>query len=99
MGLRLQEAGVWDRHAELSLQGGEGFLIRSFGEALLVVNGEAVARARLRGGDLIEVGAARLRFGFTETHQRVFRIRELSSWIAIGLLCLVQLILVYWVLP
>ena len=98
-GLRLEEEGVWDQHAELSLQARDSFMMRACGEALLIVNGRAVAESRLRSGDLVEVGGARLRFGFTETQQRRFRLRERASWVAIGLLCLVQLLLIYRLLP
>jgi len=98
-GLRLKQTGVWEEHAELRLQAGDGFFIRCCGQALLVVNGRSMSESRLRNGDLLELGGASLRFGFTETHQRRFRIRERCSWIGIGLLCLGQLILVYLVLP
>jgi hypothetical protein len=98
-GVRLEDAGIWEEHAELQFEAGEGFVARSCGEALLVVNGRAAPKARLRNGDLIELGEARLRFGFSEAKQRGFRLRERAHWVAIALLCLVQLVLVYFVLP
>jgi hypothetical protein len=98
-GLRLEQAGVWEEHAELRLKVGEGFFVRSCSEALVVLNNQAVSESRLRNGDLLELGGACLRFGFTDTLQRHFRLRERVSWTAIGLLCLGQLVLVYLVLP
>jgi hypothetical protein len=97
--VQLHEDGVWDEHAELRLELGRGLVARSIGDALLVVNGQAVSEARLRAGDLVDLGGARLRLDLAATRQRTFRLRESATWLAIGLLCLGQLILVHWVLP
>ena len=55
-----------------------------------------VRQASLRNGDLIELGAVQLQFGLSPTRHRSLRLREVLTWIALGLLCLGQVALIYW---
>jgi predicted component of type VI protein secretion system len=95
----LPQPGVWDRHFALELACPPGIAVRAASEALLMVNGSAVREARLRNGDVLELGAARLQFGLAETRQRTFRLREWSTWAGVLLLCLLQLLLIGCFLP
>jgi len=93
--LCLEESGVWDRHLELDLQPREGITLTVAPEARATVNGQSVQTTRLRNGDLIEIGAVRLRFGLTATRQRDLRFREGLTWLAWAALCAAQIGLLY----
>lgn len=95
----LEEPGVWERHATLSLDAAGAFWIRAESQAMVVVNGVSMPEVELRSGDILDLGSASLRFGFGPTRQRSFRVREWSTWIAVALLCLGQIALVYLAMP
>jgi predicted component of type VI protein secretion system len=95
----IEGAGVWARHATLELDLKEGFRIRVEPPALLSVNGSAVNETRLRNGDLVDLGAARIRFNLSEIRCRSFHGREAATWLAIGLLGVAQLLLIHLVFP
>jgi len=78
--LRLEEPGVWDQHLELDLVKAEGFVLTRQGQALATVNGEAFDRRVLRNGDLIEMGALKLRFWLAESRQKGLWLREWVVW-------------------
>ena len=96
--LRLEEDGVWDQHCVLSFDPAEGFILTAQPEALLTVNREPARRARLRNGDAIEMGSARLQFWLNEIPQRSQRLREGFVWTLIVAICLTEVGLVYWLL-
>jgi predicted component of type VI protein secretion system len=98
-GWAIEGAGVWARHATLTLDTREGFHIRSEPPALLAVNGSPVTEARLRNGDNLDLGAARVRFSLSDIQCRSYRAREAATWLAIALLTMGQIALVYCVLP
>src|SRR5947207_12757466 len=80
---QLGEAGVWDQHFQIELNPAQGFLIRVQPNAIVTVNGQAVQEARLRNGDVIEIGSLKLRFSLSETQQSGLRWREGLTWAAI----------------
>ena len=90
----LDEPGVWDRHCEIELSG-EDLIVRALPNALVLVNDQKVDQTPLRNGDLITLGAARLRFGFSPVHQHGQRTRETLTWLALAALCFAQIALVY----
>jgi hypothetical protein len=94
-GLTVQGDGVWDRHAEIAFQAGEGFLLEPSQGALVSVNGERVARTRLRNGDLIECGSVKLRFWLAPLPQQGLGWRETLTWLGLAALLLLQLGLIY----
>jgi predicted component of type VI protein secretion system len=96
--LRLEEDGVWDQHCELKFDRAEGFILTAQPEALLAVNHEPVRSARLRNGDRIELGSARLQFWLNEIPQRGQRLREGLVWTLVVAICLTEVALVYWLL-
>jgi hypothetical protein len=96
--LVLDDDGVWDRHLEIDLRADQGAVLTASAEALTLVNGLRVHQTVLRNGDLIELGAARLRFGLSPTRQRSLRLRETLTWVALVTLCLAQVALIYWLL-
>ena len=94
--LMIEEPGVWDRHCEVAFDQKQGFVLSSVGAALVVVNGQTLAEsARLRNGDIIEVGACRLQFWLGETIQQGSRLREMLVWVGIALVTLAQVFLIY----
>ena len=64
--------------------------------ALLTVNHAPAQTVRLRNGDTIELGSARLQFWLAQGPQRGLRLREWIVWLLIAAICLGQVALVYW---
>ncbi|MBI2924413.1 MAG: FHA domain-containing protein [Verrucomicrobia bacterium] len=96
--LPVQEDGVWERHCELSFQSPHGFQLTVQPQALATVNGQPFETGRLCNGDLIEIGALKLRFWLAETRQHSLRLREALTWLALAALALGQVALIYWLL-
>ena len=76
------EPGVWDHHATVRFERGDGFFIEAEGEALMMVNREAVQRARLRNGDQIELGGAVLQMWLDASPQKGLTFLEWLVWLA-----------------
>jgi hypothetical protein len=93
--LRLEEAGVWDRHLRLQVNAREGIVAEVLPGALATINGKLFDRNVLRNGDLIEVGAARLQFWLGPTRQRTFLTREYLTWLVLAGVCAAQIALIY----
>jgi len=96
--LRLQEEGVWENHLQIHLRSREGFLLAALAPAFVAVNGQSIKEAILRNGDLIELGAVRIRFSLAPTRQRGLRLRESLVWLTLAALCSGQIALIYWLL-
>lgn len=96
--LRLEDAGVWESHATVHMIDGVGLVLRSRPETTVDVNGAAVSEQRLRNGDLLTLGASKVRFGFSETRQHSFMGREWATWAGVAALCGAQLVLIYFLL-
>ncbi|MCU0782500.1 MAG: FHA domain-containing protein [Verrucomicrobia bacterium] len=96
--LRLEEDGVWDRHCVLNFDPAEGFILTAQPDALLTVNQEPTRSIRLRNGDAIAMGSARLQFWLNETPRRGQRLREGFVWTLVVVICLTEVALVYWLL-
>jgi hypothetical protein len=97
-GLPLDEDGVWERHLQISFQRGQGFLFTARGEAPAIINGERMENGMLRNGDLIELGAVKIRFWLARSSQKTMRVREVLTWSALILLFATQVALIYWLL-
>jgi len=97
--LRLEEPGVWDQHLEFTVPGFSGVVVRANPAALTLLNGQPVQQARLRSGDVLELGHLRLRFELSPTRQRQLRLREGLTWVAWALLAVVQILLLYALSP
>jgi pSer/pThr/pTyr-binding forkhead associated (FHA) protein len=95
--LQLEEPGVWDEHVTVDLNA-EGFLVETHANALASINGQPVQRALLRNGDTIEIGSVKLQFWLAEAPQRGQGVREGFVWTVISVICLAQIVLVYWLL-
>jgi pSer/pThr/pTyr-binding forkhead associated (FHA) protein len=96
--VRLEDAGVWERHLQIAFKRGEGFEFSSQESALTLVNSDKVSGGLLRNGDLIEIGGVQLRFWLARSEQRSLRLREVLTWTSLFVLPGVQLALIYWLL-
>ncbi|HEX4122134.1 MAG TPA: FHA domain-containing protein [Verrucomicrobiae bacterium] len=90
----LAEPGIWPRHFQITWET-EGIIIEAEPDALMSVNDKGVRRAVLRNGDIITVGAVKIRFSLGPVRQSSMALRETLTWVALGALCLWQVALVY----
>ncbi len=91
--LRLEEPGVADHHARIRSVAQDGLWLSSCEVGEVAVNGALIEDVRLKEGDWIQVGEAKLEV------QHTFRLREWSIWAAIGALTLAQVLAVHFLLP
>jgi hypothetical protein len=96
--LQVEENGVWPEHFKIDFKPREGFLISSYPNAAVAVNAVQVEKGFLRNGDVIDAGAAKMRFWLGATRQAGLDFRDYLTWIAIGIISLGQVGLVYWLL-
>jgi len=82
--LRLEEAGVWDKHLTIEFDPATGFTMRAEADALVTVNQGPARSQILRPGDSIELGSARLRFWIAGPARRSLRWREIAVWALIA---------------
>lgn len=94
--LVLDDAGVWNSHFKITLRAGTGAVLESSREALTTINGQSIKEAVLRGGDVIELGSVKVRFGLSPTRQGGLKLREALTWVAFAGLCLGQVLVIYW---
>jgi pSer/pThr/pTyr-binding forkhead associated (FHA) protein len=94
--LQLDDDGVWDQHLTLDFNRREGFTLSAAPDALASVNGEPVRTVLLRGGDVVTVGLAKLRFQIAPARQRRLLLAEGMVWVLLGLATAGQLLLIYW---
>jgi hypothetical protein len=83
---------------ELAFDPQGGFLLTAQPDALTAINGQRIEQAVLRNGDLIEIGAIKIRFWLGKTRQSSLGLREWLTWIAIALITGGQLVLIYWLI-
>jgi pSer/pThr/pTyr-binding forkhead associated (FHA) protein len=96
--LPLEEPCVWPRHFRIDLDGGK-LLLAVEPQALLHINDAPVQNGLLRNGDIITLGALKIRFSLSPVRQTSQALREWLTWIALGALCLGQVALVYLLIP
>ena len=94
--LRLDAPGVWEQHLELACEPDGGIVGHAHGGGLVAVAGTAFERRALHNGDVLELGAIKIRFSLSATSQRDFRLREWLTWLALGGLMTGQALLVWW---
>jgi len=97
--LQLCEDGVWDRHLEITLDPAAGYVLTASPDALTAINGQPVRQAVLRNGDIMEIGALKIRFWLGAVRQYGLLIREWLVWTAFALIAAAQVALIYQLLP
>jgi hypothetical protein len=96
--LALDGPGIWDKHLTLRFQKQEGFTIETAPDALAAINGQPQKTARLRNGDIITFGSAKIQFWLAPVPLRGLRIREMLVWALIAIVTAAQITLIYWLL-
>ena len=94
----LESPGVWDYHFMLALRPNEGFMLQTFDQAFATINEQPQTSARLRNGDVISFGSAKLQFWLANPEQCSLRLRELVVWALWFFLTLGQFALIYFLL-
>lgn len=94
----LDAAGIWDHHFTLDLRQNEGFTLKTLGQALAAVNDQPQTSSRLRNGDIISFGSAKVQFWLSEPIQRGLHLRELFVWALLILVTAGQIALIYFLL-
>jgi hypothetical protein len=94
--LCLNDAGIWDYHFMLEFQKTEGFTLQTFEEAFATVNDAPQKNTRLRNGDIISFGSAKIQFWLAAPCQRGLRVREFSVWALLAAVTAAQIALVFW---
>jgi hypothetical protein len=92
--LPLDDPGAWQRHFLIDWKP-EGLVLEAEPDALLLLNDTPVRRGILRNGDIITLGALKIRFSLSPVRQSSLALREWLTWIALAALCLGQIALVY----
>ena len=96
--LCLAAAGVWDYHFRLELQPKAGFTLRTFDEAVAYINDQPLTSTRLRNGDVMSFGSAKIQFWLSAPIQRGLRLREGLVWALLLLVTAGQLALLCYLL-
>jgi pSer/pThr/pTyr-binding forkhead associated (FHA) protein len=92
---QLEDAGVWDRHAEVTLSPGAVFQVELQTGATGSLNGQSFQTAALRNGDTLDFGAAKIQFWLSETTPRDWRWRERLFWAFLSSIAVFQVFLIY----
>jgi pSer/pThr/pTyr-binding forkhead associated (FHA) protein len=93
--LTMDDAGVWDNHLTVEFQKNSGFHLQTAADAFTAINAEPVQSARLRNGDVISFGSAKIQFWIAPPHQRGLRARELAFWLLLAAVTTFQFFLIY----
>jgi hypothetical protein len=93
--LQLDAAGVWDRHLTLEFHKSEGFTLHTVADAFAAVNEQPQTTVRLRNGDIISFGSAKIQFWLAPAKLRGLRFREGFVWALLAAVTALQIALIY----
>lgn len=93
--LTLDGEGIWDNHLVLEVEKNEGFTLKTVSNAFVAVNEHPFASTRLRNGDIISFGSAKIQFWLAAPCQRGLHFRELSVWLLLAAVTGFQFFLIY----
>jgi len=93
--LPLDNDEVWDWHLTLGFQKDAGITLQTEPGAFAAVNDQPQTATRLRNGDVISFGSAKIQFWLAAPLQRGLRLRELSVWLLIAGVTAFQFFLIY----
>jgi len=74
------EPGVWDFHAKIEQNSAGWLIVMPQGQAIISVNDLPALQHRLRQGDVLTLGSARLQFSVGSAPLKPLRFREWSVW-------------------
>jgi hypothetical protein len=89
-GLAVDGAGVWDRHAEISLGADRRFHIQALGGGIVSVGQVPLRESPLGTGDRIELGSLILEFRLAPACQAGLRLHEAVVWSLVVLVTALQ---------
>jgi pSer/pThr/pTyr-binding forkhead associated (FHA) protein len=92
--LSLDEAGVWDNHLTLEFQKKEGYFLHTAPDAFAAINEQPQSSARLRNGDIISFGSAKIQFWLAAPRQRGLRFSEVFFWTLLAAVTVFQVVLI-----
>lgn len=98
-GLAIDGAGVWDRHAEISLGADRRFYIRALDDGIVSLRQVPVRESPLRSGDRIELGSLLLEFRLAPARQAGLRLHEAIVWGLVVLMTALQAFLLLFLWP
>jgi hypothetical protein len=94
--LRLESAGVWDRHLSFELDPeNKKFRVSAIGDALLLLNGESCRCALLKNGDLLQIGGCEIRVALSAASQYALKLHELGVYLLLLLVFFVQIAMIF----
>ncbi|MCP5521928.1 MAG: FHA domain-containing protein [Verrucomicrobiales bacterium] len=93
-GLQLVQRGVWEEHFRLERDPTHGLRVTAVGEATTRLNGHVIRESRLRNGDILEAGEARVQFWLGAVEQVSLRWRERLTWAGLAAFLVAQGLLV-----
>jgi hypothetical protein len=96
--LCLDGPGIWDYHFMLDLRPSDGFALQTFDQAFATVNDLPQTATRLRQGDVISFGSAKIQFWLAAPGQRGLRLRELAVWALLAAVTAGQVALIFCLL-
>ena len=82
--LCLEDDGVWDNHIAIGFERSEGFMLEAAPDAFTVVNDQPQQNTRLRNGDVISFGSAKIQFWLAPARLRGLRLREAFVWLLLA---------------
>lgn len=91
----VSDPGLWEQHADIRLESPANVVLTVAPNALAMVNNESVTKSVLRNGDIVSLGSTRFQIFLSPARVGNFRTREVLTWIGFGLLCIVQIALIY----
>ena len=91
--LCLEDEGVWDNHLALWFEKQDGFVLTASPDAFTTVNEHPQKEIRLRNGDVISFGSAKVQFWLAPAKLRGLELREAFVWMLLAGLTLVQILL------
>ncbi|HEV2692514.1 MAG TPA: FHA domain-containing protein [Verrucomicrobiae bacterium] len=93
--LRLEDDGIWDNHLAIWFEKQDGFVLTTAPDAFTAVNEQPQQNIRLRNGDVISFGSAKVQFWLAPASLRGLRLREAFVWLLLAGLTLVQIVLMF----
>ncbi|MGV3771268.1 MAG: FHA domain-containing protein [Verrucomicrobiales bacterium] len=90
----LPDAGVWDEHLEVKLEGLE-LKATVLGSALASINGNPFQTTLIRNGDQLTTGAASFRVYLQPAQQKKISLREAATWLIATAIVVIQIVTIF----
>ena len=91
--LCLEDDGIWDNHLAIWFEKQDGFVLTASPDAFTTVKDQPQKEIRLRNGDMLSFGSAKVQFWLAPAKLRGLRLREAFLWVLLAGLTLFQVLL------